>query len=72
MLTSDLDDRVTQLAVHLAHSRPIPLASAERTVRKLVERNSIKSCPSGMFATHHSAPAPQKQAVAHPQLAPAR
>jgi hypothetical protein len=36
-MTPDLDDLIAQLAAHLAHTRGIPLVSAERTVRKLVD-----------------------------------
>lgn len=34
---TDLDALIAALAAHLAHSRNIPPASAERTVRKLVD-----------------------------------
>jgi hypothetical protein len=36
-MTLDLDDLIAALAAHLADSRDVPLPSAERIVRKLVD-----------------------------------
>jgi hypothetical protein len=36
-MTPDLDELIAALAAHLAHSRGLPLASAERTVQKLID-----------------------------------
>lgn len=36
-MITNLDDLIAALAAHLSHSRGISLASAERTVRRLVD-----------------------------------
>jgi hypothetical protein len=37
-VTPDLDELIAALAAHLAHSRGLPLANADRTVLRLIDQ----------------------------------
>jgi hypothetical protein len=46
-MTPDLDELIAALAAHLAHSRGLSPASAERVVRKLVDEAWVDYCELG-------------------------